>query len=441
MKYPVNMVAFDYERNFIGTIFEEPAVLSAIEPRVEVFTDSKHKYIINALNELKKQNKPLDDITTILYFKERGLDKDVPASYITDIKRDVKSAANAEAYYKTLTDKHNKRITYKAAIELAKSLAEATDEEYADLVLDKARMMQDSVNVRNEGFKHIKDVLVGAIEIASEDNGNVTGVTTGFPDVDRILGGWHRNDLVIIGARPSMGKTAFALGLAEAAGAAGAVVPVYSLEMTDLALAQRMLSSRARVNSKRIKQGAGALDDKAWTKMMEAVGELSNYDIEINDSAGIKISQIERDLREMRKKYPDREIVCMIDYLQLILGDERLFGNKTQEMGDISRRLKLLAKELGITIIALSQLSRGVEQRQDKRPMMSDIRESGQIEQDADIIAFLYREEYYGIVDAPSGFTELIISKNREGEVGTVNLILKKDYGRFYTMDRGAYNV
>lgn len=441
MKYPVNMIAVEYERNFIGTVLVEPNVLKLTEPRTEVFTDDKHKYIVKALNELKTQNKPLDIVTLTLFFKERGLDKDVPTKYIADIARDVKSAANAEAYYKTLQDKHNKRITYKAAIELAKSLAEATDEEYADIVLEKARTMQESVNVRSEGFTHIKDVLVQAIEVASEDNGTVTGVTTGFPDVDRMLGGWHRNDLVIIGARPSMGKTALALNVAEAAGGAGAVVPIYSLEMADLALGQRMLSSRARVNSKRIKQGAGALDEKAWGEMMLAVGELSNYDIFINDAAGVKISQIEKDLREMRKKYPDREIVCMIDYLQLILGDERLFGNKTQEVGDISRRLKLLAKEIGITIIALSQLSRGVEQRQDKRPMMSDIRESGQIEQDADIIAFLYREEYYGYTDAAAGFTELIISKNREGQVGTVNLILEKNHGRFYTMERGAYNV
>lgn len=439
MKYPSNMFAHHAENSFIASVFAEPSILKHVDVDSSVFYDARNKSIIEAIKWLTEQNRAVDFIFVAERLRDtKEIDK-VGVSYLQETATSFTNGDNAEAYYKHIAEKYQLRRTYSMAIKLQQSLEGVDNEqEYAELVLKAARAFQESVNVQTNGFTHIKDVMVKTIDKATESREGVTGIPTGFIDLDYLTLGWQKNDLVIIGARPSMGKTAFMLNTAEHAGKAGALVPIYSLEMSDEALGGRMVSSNGRINSKRLKQGAGVLNGDEWNRLIESSGELSSLDIIINDGAGISIAQIEKELRELRRRNPDREILVMIDYLQLILGDSRLFGQKTQEVGDISRRLKLLCKELGITIIALSQLSRGVEQRQDKRPMMSDIRESGQIEQDADVIAFLYREDYYNR-EEQNNIIELIIAKNREGECGTVQLAFVKDFGRMVNLERRGY--
>jgi replicative DNA helicase len=437
MKYPSNMFAHHAENSFIASVFAEPSILKHVDVDSSVFYDARNKSIMDAIKWLTEQNKAVDYVGVIerLSFTKE-IDK-VGVNYLRETAESFTNGDNAEAYYKHIVEKYQLRRTYNMSIRLQQALEGVADEqEYAELVLKAAREFQNSVNVQTNGFTHIKDVMVKTIDKATESREGLTGIPTGFNDLDRMTLGWQKNDLVIIGARPSMGKTAFMLNTAEHGAKSGAIVPIYSLEMSDAALGNRMVSSNGRINSKRLKQGSGVLNADEWARLIQSSGELSNLDIFINDGAGINIAQIEKELRELRRRNPDKEILCMIDYLQLILGDSRLFGNKTQEVGDISRRLKLLCKELEITIVALSQLSRGVEQRQDKRPMMSDIRESGQIEQDADVIAFLYREDYYDKSTDQQNIIELIITKNREGEVGTVQLAFVKEYGRMVNLER-----
>jgi replicative DNA helicase len=437
MKYPVNMTATNIEQSFISSVFAEPSVLNHIDVDCKVFYDPRHKSIIESIKSLTAQNEPVDLAFVSMNLSDTKKLAEVGLNYLTETATSFTNGDNAAAYYKHIVEKYELRYTYNMAIKLQRTLESVeTAEDRGELVLKAAKALQDSVNVQTNGFKHIKDVMVNTVMKATESREGLTGIPTGFNDLDAITLGWQKNNLVIIGARPSMGKTAFMLNTAEHAGKSGALVPIYSLEMDDAALGDRMVSSNGRIDSKRLKQGSGVLSGDEWARLVQSSGELSEYDIIINDTAGVRISQIEADLRELRKKNPDREILCMIDYLQLILGDERLIGNKTQEVGDISRRLKLLCKELGITIIALSQLSRGVEQRQDKRPMMSDIRESGQIEQDADVIGFLYREDYYDKSTDLRNIIELIIAKNREGQVGTVQLAFVKEYGRMVNLER-----
>lgn len=439
MKYPSNMFAHHAENSLIASVFAEPSVLKHVEVDSSVFYDARNKSIMDAIKWLTDKNKAVDYVSVIERLDvTKELDK-VGVNYLQETATSFTNGDNAEAYYKHIVEKYQLRRTYSMAIKLQQQLEGIEDEEeHAELILKAARAFQDSVNVKTDGFTHISDVMVNTVLAASEVRKGLTGIPTGFEDLDRMTLGWQKNDLVIIGARPSMGKTAFMLNTAEHAAKSGALVPIYSLEMSEEALGNRMIASNGCIDSKRLKQGAGVLNGEEWSKLIESSGELSKIDIRINSQAGINISQIEIEMRKMRRENPNREILCMIDYLQLVLGDARLFGNKTQEMGDISRRLKLLAKELGITIIALSQLSRGVEQRQDKRPMMSDIRESGQIEQDADVIAFLYREDYYN-KEEQNNIIELIIQKNREGAVGTVQLAFVKEYGRMVNLDRGGY--
>lgn len=438
MKYPVNMFAHHVENSFIASVFAEPGVLRHIDVDPGVFYDPRNRFIMESIKTLLEQKQPIDLTFVSMHLSDTQKMDKVGLGYLSDTAKSFSNGDNAEAYYKHIVEKYQLRLTYRMAIKLQESLEGVeSSEEHGELVLKAAKAMQDSVNVQTSGFTHIKEVMIKTVMSATELREGITGIPTGFTDLDRLTLGWQRNDLVIIGARPSMGKTAFMLNTAEKAGKSGALVPIYSLEMSDVALGNRMVASNGRIDSKRLKQGAGVLNGEEWSRLVMSSGVLSDYDILINDQAGVKISQIETELRDLRRKNPDREILCLIDYLQLILGDERLFGNKNNEVGDISRRLKLLCKELKITIIALSQLSRGVEQRQDKRPMMSDIRDSGQIEQDADVIGFLYREDYYDPSSDQKNLIELIISKNREGEVGTVQLAFEKEFGRMMNLWRG----
>lgn len=263
--------------------------------------------------------------------------------------------------------------------------------------------------------------------------GEITGIPTGFNELDRITAGFQRNDLIIVAARPSVGKTAFALNISQnVATKTDENVAIFSLEMGADQLVMRMLCAEGNIDAQRLR--TGKLEDEDWEKLTMAMGSLSKAGIYIDDTPGVKVNEIRAKCRRLKQ---ERGLgMIMIDYLQLIQGDARSSEGRQQEVSEISRSLKGLARELEVPVIALSQLSRGVESRQDKRPMMSDIRESGSIEQDADIVAFLYRDDYYDRESEKKDIIEIIIAKQRNGPVGTVELAFVKEYNKFVNLER-----
>lgn len=263
--------------------------------------------------------------------------------------------------------------------------------------------------------------------------GEITGVPTGFIELDRMTAGFQKNDLIIVAARPSVGKTAFALNIAQnVATKTDETVAIFSLEMGAEQLVMRMLCAEGNIDSQNLR--TGSLTDDDWKKLTMAMGSLSNANIFIDDTPGIKITDIRSKCRRLKQEHGLGLVI--IDYLQLIQGSGRSSENRQQEVSEISRSLKALAREMEVPVIALSQLSRGVEQRQDKRPMMSDIRESGSIEQDADIVAFLYREDYYDKETENKNIIEIIIAKQRNGPTGTIQLAFAKEYNKFVNLER-----
>jgi replicative DNA helicase len=297
--------------------------------------------------------------------------------------------------------------------------------------------MEISQRRSGNGFVSIRDVLMEVfdrVEFLSQHKGGTTGIASGFRDLDKMTSGFQRSDLIIVAARPSVGKTAFALNIAQNAGVRGKeTIAIFSLEMGASQLVQRMICAEANVDANRMRTGYLEGDD--WEKLTMAIGALSEAKIYIDDSPGITVAEIRAKCRRLKKEKGLGMI--LIDYLQLIAGRSKGGDNRQQEVSEISRTLKQIARELQVPVIALSQLSRGVEQRQDKRPMMSDLRESGSIEQDADIVAFLYRDDYYNKESEKEGVIEIIIAKQRNGPVGTVELAFLKNFNKFVSLDRG----
>jgi len=413
------------------------AIKDELDLKVIDFTKAEHKRFIKAIINLADSNNPVDVMSITAWLSDQKELGPEDLKTLADIAGSIPSTASVDYYEKLIKKQTKKRQLENMAAKIQSKLTDLDDEQEIDALISvSTKYMSGLIGVDSEGFVHIRDVLRDVVDNADQDRPDVIGIPSGFVELDRMTSGFKGGELIIIGARPAMGKTAFALGLASNAGKHGALVPLYSLEMGNRSLGQRFLSSASNVNSRNIKVGNSALSQEDWTKIYFGSAELSERDILMNDKSGIDIFQIKNDLTRLRKENPDREIICFIDYLQLIKGDPIHKGNRTQELSDITRTLKLLTKDLNICIVALSQLSRGVEQRQDKRPMMSDIRESGSIEQDADVIMFLYRDDYYDSESENKNIIECIIAKQRDGSVGTVSLAFVKEYGKFLNLER-----
>jgi replicative DNA helicase len=347
----------------------------------------------------------------------------------------VPTAANIEYYARIVEEKSLLRRLIRTATEIA-SDGYSREDEVEALLSEAEKNILAVAQRKNAGaFHNIKDVLVRTydnIEQMHQRAGEITGLETGFIELDRMTAGFQRNDLIIVGARPSVGKTAFALNIAQnVAHKTGENIAIFSLEMGAEQLVMRLLCAEGNIDAQRLR--TGSLTDDDWGKLTMAMGSLSNSGIFIDDTPGVRISDIRSKCRRLKQEHGLGMI--LIDYLQLILGSGRAGENRQQEVSEISRSLKQLARELQIPVIALSQLSRGVEQRQDKRPMMSDIRESGSIEQDADIVAFLYRDDYYDKESENKNIIEIIIAKQRNGPTGTVSLAFVKEYNKFVNLE------
>ncbi|MEH7117447.1 replicative DNA helicase [Neobacillus vireti] len=426
------------EQAVLGAIFLEPSALTLASEILipEDFYRASHQKIFNVMLDLNDQGKAVDLVTVTEELAAAKLIEDIGGvSYLSDLSGSVPTAANIEYYARIVEEKSLLRRLIRTATNIA-SDGYSREDEVEALLSEAEKSIMEVAQRKNAGaFHNIKDVLVRTYDNIEEMHnrvGEITGISTGFAELDRMTAGFQRNDLIIVGARPSVGKTAFALNIASnVAIKTGENVAIFSLEMGAEQLVMRMLCSEGNIDAQRLR--TGSLTDDDWGKLTMAMGSLSNSGIFIDDTPGVRISDIRSKCRRLQQEHGLGMI--LIDYLQLILGSGRSGENRQQEVSEISRSLKQLARELKVPVIALSQLSRGVEQRQDKRPMMSDIRESGSIEQDADIVAFLYRDDYYDKESENKNIIEIIIAKQRNGPTGTVALAFVKEYNKFVNLE------
>lgn len=431
--------SIEAEQAVLGAVFLEPdALITAAEILIpEDFYRPAHERIFRVMLDLHDRGQPVDLVTVTAELQDRKLLEEIGGvSYLSDLANAVPTAANVEYYSHVIEEKSLLRRLIKTATDI---VAEGyASEEEVETILDNAeKRVLEVANRKNTGaFVSIKDVLVEAydnIEMLHNRKDDITGIPTGFIELDRITAGFQRNDLIIVAARPSVGKTAFALNISQnVATKTGENVAIFSLEMGAQQLVMRMLCAEGNIDAQRLRTGRLTPDD--WEKLTMAMGSLANAGIYIDDTPGIRVSEIRAKCRRLKQEKGLGLVV--IDYLQLIQGSGRSGENRQQEVSEISRSLKALARELEVPVIALSQLSRNVEQRQDKRPIMSDIRESGSIEQDADIVAFLYRDDYYNQDSDKKNIIEIIIAKQRNGPTGTVELAFIKEYNKFVNLNR-----
>jgi replicative DNA helicase len=426
------------EQAVLGAIFLEPSALTVASEILipEDFYRASHQKIFNAMLKLNDEGKVVDLVTVTEELAAAKLIEDTGGvSYLSELASSVPTAANIEYYARIVEEKSLLRRLIRTATEIA-SDGYSREDEVEALLSEAEKNILAVAQRKNAGaFHNIKDVLVRTydnIEQMHQRAGEITGLETGFIELDRMTAGFQRNDLIIVGARPSVGKTAFALNIAQnVAHKTGENIAIFSLEMGAEQLVMRLLCAEGNIDAQRLR--TGSLTDEDWGKLTMAMGSLSNSGIFIDDTPGVRISDIRSKCRRLKQEHGLGMI--LIDYLQLILGSGRAGENRQQEVSEISRSLKQLARELQVPVIALSQLSRGVEQRQDKRPMMSDIRESGSIEQDADIVAFLYRDDYYDKESENKNIIEIIIAKQRNGPTGTVSLAFVKEYNKFVNLE------
>jgi len=433
---PQNLEA---EQAVLGAILlEAEALITAMEHlRAEDFYSVAHQRIYDAIVGLNEDNKPLDLVTLMSRLQDQGeLEEIGGVSYLAKLSGAVPTAANVEYYALIVAEKAMLRRLIRTATQIV-SNGYAEGEDVGALLNDAEQRILELSNRRAaHGFISIRDVLMEVFEKVEHlynHKGGVTGIPSGFPDLDKMTSGFQRSDLIIVAARPSVGKTAFALNIAQnVAVRASETVAIFSLEMSAAQLVQRMICAESNVDAGRMRTGFLEGDD--WEKLSMAIGSLSEAQVFIDDTPGITVADIRAKCRRLKKEKGLGMI--LIDYLQLIQGRGKAGENRQQEVSEISRTLKQIARELEVPVIALSQLSRGVEQRQDKRPMMSDLRESGSIEQDADIVSFLYRDDYYDKETEKKNIIEIIIAKQRNGPVGTVELVFLKQFNKFVSIDR-----
>ena len=427
------------EQAIIGSMLtDKDAVIAAIEIlREQDFYREDNRIIYSAILNLYNRSEPIDIITLKAELKSMGKLEAVGGfEYIVQLPDRVPTTSNVEQYIKIVEEKSMLRALIKTADELITLGYDPTQE--VEQVIDTAekKIFEVMQKKNQKGYSSMKDILIDTftqLEQLYNQKEMITGVPTGFADLDYRTSGLHNSDLILVAARPAMGKSAFALNIATHAAVRGKVpVAIFSLEMSKEQMANRILCSEAMVDSAKVR--TGKIDDEEWGKLAAASGELSEAGIYIDDTPGISVMEIRAKCRKMKL---EKNIgLVVIDYLQLVQGSNRKGGSREQEIAEISRSLKILAKEINVPVIALSQLSRAPEQRVDHRPMLSDLRESGSIEQDADIVMFLYRDDYYNEDTDKKNIAEVIIAKHRSGATGTVELLWLGNYTKFANIDR-----
>ena len=435
---PHDLVA---EQSVLGSVFISPDSLITLADDLtpDDFYKPANKIIFKTMLSLLEKGEPIDATTMVSALTNQGdISKIGGINYVVELVNSTPTSKNVEHYAKLVKEKATLR---KMIANLSDSLSSAYqgDVSIDDIIAKTEKSMLDISNQNmGTGFRNVADILdthMQMVETRSQTEGVVTGLSTGFVGLDKITTGLHEDNLIILAARPAMGKTALALNIAQyVAVKEKKPVAIFSLEMGAESLIERMLAAEGMVEGYHLKTGNLSVEE--WSRLVHAQGNLYDAPIFVDDTAGIRISEIRSKTRKLAQEMGGLGVI-IIDYLQLITGSKG--ENRQQVVSEISRELKILAKDLKVPVIALSQLSRAVEQRQDKRPMLADLRESGSIEQDADIVAFLYRDAYYQKEQADSqeanNVTELILEKNRHGSLGTVKLYFHKEYTKFSSVE------
>ena len=427
------------EQAVLGSMLtDKDAVISAIEVlKEDDFYRTDNKSIYEAIINLYNRAEPIDIITVKAELESLGKFEQVGGlEYLASLPDKVPTTANAMKYIKIVEEKSTLRNLIKTANEIIELGYDPTEDVSDIMEGAEKKIFNIMQNYDKKSYSPIKDILVDSftqLEELYNRKQHITGVPSGFTELDYKTAGFHGSDLVLIAARPAMGKSAFALNIAtNAAVRANVPVVIFSLEMSKEQMVNRILCSEAMVDSNKVR--TGKLEEDDWTKLAGSIGPLSDAEIYIDDTPGISVMEIRAKCRKLKLEKNIGMVV--IDYLQLVQGSNKRNGSREQEISEISRSLKILAKELNVPVIALSQLSRAVEQRPDHRPMLSDLRESGAIEQDADIVMFLYRDDYYNPDSEKKDIAEVIIAKHRGGSLGTVDLLWLGSYTKFVNLEK-----
>jgi replicative DNA helicase len=435
----------DAERAVIGAMLVSETAVSAVAERIEAadFYSETHRVIYGAMMRLYSRGEPIDQLTLTNELRSvNEFDRIGGRAYVFQIVESVPTAANAARYAEIIRGK----ALLRAVIDAGSRISEDAfrEPENVNEALDMAEQLIYSVSNRSlkQQLSPVSELAPGALEMIQklyEQEGEVTGVETGFDDLDRLTTGFHKSDLVVLAARPAMGKTAMALNaIWHAAGVKKMPVAIFSLEMSKEQLVQRLISQTTRIPTQDLRSGNVKAED--WPKLVRGVGEVSSAPIWIDDTAGASLMEMRAKVRRLSSSLiaqggPPLSLV-VVDYLQLMIGNNR--ENRQQEIAEISRGLKVLARDLDVPVLAIAQLSRAVEQRHDKRPLLSDLRDSGAIEQDADMVMFLYRDEYYNPDSDDKGIAEVIVGKHRNGPTGKVQLAWLEQYTKFASLARRA---
>ena len=431
--------SLEAEQSVIGSmIMDQDAIVTAMEILLqEDFYHKQYGILFDAMIELYSSGQPVDLVTLQNKLKEKDVPQEVSSlEFVGELVRAVPTSANVKYYCNIVKENSMKRKLIRVTEEIENECY--AGKESLESVLGKTEHdIFALLSSRTGGdYVPIRQVVMNAlekIEKASQQDGNVTGIPTGFIDLDYRTAGLQPSDLVLIAARPSMGKTAFVLNIAQyVAFHENMCTAIFSLEMSKEQLVNRLFSLESRVDAQALR--TGNLSDADWAKLVEGAGIIGDSELIIDDTPGISISEMRSKCRKYKLEHDLKLII--IDYLQLMSGSGRSTDSRQQEISDISRSLKALARELNVPVLALSQLSRAVEQRPDHRPMLSDLRESGAIEQDADVVMFIYRDDYYNKDTELKGISEIIIAKQRNGPIGTVNLAWLPEYTKFANLER-----
>lgn len=432
--------SIEAEQSVIGSmIMDRDAIVAVTEILVtEDFYHKQYGVLFESMVELFNLNEPVDFVTLQNKLREKDVPPEISSlEYINDLLAAVPTSANVRYYANIVKEKSLLRSLIKTT-ENIQNQCYLENEDLETIFADTEKSIFQLIQSRSvSDFVPIKQIVMNAldrIEKASKTQGNVTGIATGFLDLDYRMSGMQPSDLILIAARPSMGKTAFVLNIAQyVAFHSGLTTAIFSLEMSKEQLVNRLFSLESRVDAQVLRNGS--LTDTDWEKLIESVGVIGNSNLIIDDTPGISISELQSKCRKYKLEHDLKLII--IDYLQLMSGSgRRNSDSRQQEISDISRSLKAIARELNVPVVALSQLSRAVEQRPDHRPMLSDLRESGAIEQDADVVMFIYRDDYYNKDSENKNVAEIIVAKQRNGPIGTVNLVWLPQYTKFVNMQK-----
>lgn len=435
------------EEAVLGAIFQENSLLQGMIIDESHLFFEQHRILLVTMKELHEKELPVEIIQVVEDLRRKGqLEVVGGLPFVAHISECVPNIANFKHHENIVLEHWKTRASIEESVKFQRAIAVENNPEKAQTILQGMEGIQSLS--RKETFS-LRDAMVEVFQGMQQDTGELTGVDTGYGALNVMTSGLQRQNLMIIAARPSLGKTAFALNVAKNAAKdavdrntgeikPGAVVSIHSLETPTGDLLKRMICAEGNIDASKMRNPMQFFNSEDWSKSAMAMGVINGLDIHIDDEATQSVGHIYRTANELRKEHPDRDLVVIIDYLQLIKGSGKHGNNRQQEVAEISRSLKLMARKLDCTVIALSQLSRAVESRQDKRPMMSDLRETGAIEQDADLIAFLYRDDYYNKDSEAKNMIEVIIGKQRNGPIGTVELAFIKEFNKFVDLERPA---